>query len=105
MAACDAFHRTYPTLPIPNDVVAGAVWVEQGAPPQCAHCDQMLCDENASQKWQGLITGASGCNFLVYTRTGAGTLLEVCVEVPPHHMLAFGGRVWHAGAENTGLNT
>jgi hypothetical protein len=39
---------------------------------------------------------------MVYTRSGAGILLEVCVEVPAHHMLAFGGRVWHAGAANTG---
>lgn len=83
-------------------MVVGAVGVQPGAPTQCVHCDQLLCDEDASQKWQGLITGASGSNFMVYTRSGAGILLEVCVEVPAHHMLAFGGRVWHAGAANTG---
>ena len=49
-----------------------------------------------------LITGSSGCDFLVYTRGQKGDLKEVTLVIPPNHLLAFGGRLLHAGAANVG---
>ena len=102
MAVCDSFHYSFSGLPMPNDVVIGALWTEPTALKQVAHCDQLESDTEASNKWQGLVTGNTGTDFLVCTRAVDGTLLEVCLQVPPHHLLAFGGRVRHARAANTG---
>ena len=85
----------------------GSVAAFPKAPQQCAHYDQKLSDtlpeSEAAQRWQGLITGNSGCDFLVYNREEeGGTLMEVTLHIPTHHLLAFGGRLLHAGAANEG---
>ena len=79
--------------------------------PRCASASRTLYDQKlsgtlpeskAAQRWQGLITGSSGCDFLVYTRGQKGDLKEVTLVIPPNHLLAFGGRLLHAGAANVG---
>ena len=106
MATCNDFVFANPDLPVPNNVTLGAITVAPSAPHQCAHCDQFETNPNgqeeAADRWQGIITGHNASNLLVYIRVDSGTLVEVNVKVPPFHLLAFGGRLMHAGAANTG---
>ena len=93
---CKTFAAAWPDLRKPDDVGVGFITSEPRAPKQAAHFDQAA---QHGDRWQGLISGRSGSDLLVYTHHEQ-VLWEVTVEVPPHHLLAFHGRLLHAGAAN-----
>jgi hypothetical protein len=95
-ATCVTFAQAFTDLPTPSKVQVGALLSEPGAPKQAAHCDQTL---KAGDRWQGLVTLDHSATLLVY-KVHDGELWEVTTEVPPHHLLAFHGRLLHAGAGN-----